>query len=114
MKILFIILFILFLSSTLFPQRLILEVDSSQDLVELWKRYLEICHNDSFIVWGVSFFNWQTEKTDTAIVELDDLQFLEPKAYFSFYEHRKPSFREFTRFVKWTKINDQKAIRRKD
>ena len=114
MKIIFIIFFILFLSNVTFSQRIILEADSSQDLVELWQRYLKVCYNDSFIVWGVSFFNWQTEKMDTATVELNDLQFLEPTAFFSFYKHRKPSFLEFTRFVKWTRINDQKAIRRKD
>ena len=101
-------------TSTLFSQRVILEADSSQDLVELWQRYLKICHNDSFIVWGVPFFNWETEKNDTATVELDDLQFLEPTAFFSFYKHRKPSLLEFTRFVKWVRINDQKTIRRKD
>ena len=114
MKIIFIIFFILLLSSISFSQRIILEADSSQDLVELWERYLKICYDDSFIVWGVSFFNWDIEKTDTATVELDDLQFLEPAAYFSFYKHRKPNFREFTRFVKWVRINDQKAIRRKN
>ena len=108
MKIIFITFFILILSGIALPQRIILEADSSQDLVELWQRYLKVCYNDSFIVWGVSFFNWQTEKIDTAIVELNDLQFMKPTAFFSFYRHRKPSFLEFTRFVKWARINDQK------